>query len=84
MVRAGISLCGHTELHGIHGENLTGVKYRDENLDAFFQSYAAAIGIDFILMNDNAGSQRAMFVDDLDVALSVKAWNERNGQLNPI
>ncbi|GBL95542.1 Kinesin-like protein KIF11 [Araneus ventricosus] len=56
MVRAGISLGGHTDLHVFHGGTLTGVRYHDEILDP----YAGAIGNDFILMDDNARPHRAV------------------------
>ncbi|GFU72331.1 transposable element Tcb2 transposase [Trichonephila clavipes] len=51
----GISLGGHTDLHVFHGGTVTGLRYRDEILDP----YAAAIGNDFILMDDNARPHRA-------------------------
>ena len=54
MVRAGISLGCHTDLHVFHGGNLTGVRYREEILDASVRPYAAVIGNDFILIDDNA------------------------------
>ena len=34
MVWAGITLGGHTDQHVFHGENLTGVRYFDDILDA--------------------------------------------------
>ena len=52
MVRAGISLSSHTDLHVFHGGNLTGVRYRDEILDAHVRPYDASIGNDFILISD--------------------------------
>ena len=64
MVWARISLGGHTDLHVFHGGNLTGVRYRDEIIDAYVWPYLAAIGNDFILMNDNARTPRAVFVED--------------------
>ena len=54
MAWAGISLGCHTDLHVFPGENLTGVRYRDKILDAYVRPYAAAVGNDFTLMDDNA------------------------------
>ncbi|GFW12272.1 transposable element Tcb2 transposase [Trichonephila clavipes] len=54
LVWAGISLGGHTDLHVFHGGTVTGLRYRDEILDPYVRPYAAAIGNDFILMDDNA------------------------------
>ncbi|GFU55402.1 transposable element Tcb2 transposase [Trichonephila clavipes] len=53
LVWAGISLGGHTDLHVFHGGTVTGLRYRDEILDPYVRPYAAAIGNDFILMDDN-------------------------------
>ncbi|GBM03753.1 hypothetical protein AVEN_134968-1 [Araneus ventricosus] len=63
MVWAGISLCGHTDLHVFHGGSLTGVKYRDEILDPYVLPYTGAIGNDFILMDDNVRPHRAVVVE---------------------
>ena len=54
MVWIGISLGGHTDLYVFHGGNLTGMRHRDEILDAYVQPQAPAIGNDFILMDDNS------------------------------
>ncbi|GFW54002.1 uncharacterized protein TNCV_3828101 [Trichonephila clavipes] len=54
LVWAGISLSGHTDLRVFHGGTVTGLRYRDETLDPYVHPYAAAIGNDFILMDDNA------------------------------
>ena len=64
IVYAGISLSLHTDLHVFYGGNLTGMRFCDEILDAYVLPYAAAIGNDFILMNDNARTPRAVFVED--------------------
>ncbi|GFX73711.1 uncharacterized protein TNCV_4290271 [Trichonephila clavipes] len=52
LVWAVISLGGHTDLHVFHGGTVTGLRYRDEILDPYVRPYAAAIGNDFILMDD--------------------------------
>ncbi|GFU92797.1 transposable element Tcb2 transposase [Trichonephila clavipes] len=64
LVWAGISLGGHTDLHVFHGGTLTGLRCRDETLDPYVRPYAAAIGNDFILMDDNARPHRARIVEE--------------------
>ena len=64
MVWAGLSLGGHTDMHVFHGGNLIGVRYRDKMLDAYVRQYAAAIGDDFDLMDDNARPRRAVLVEN--------------------
>ncbi|GFU39457.1 transposable element Tcb2 transposase [Trichonephila clavipes] len=60
-----ISLGGHTELHVFHGGTVFGLRYRDEILDPYVRPYAAAIGNDFILMDDdNARPHRARIVEE--------------------
>ncbi|GFU99425.1 transposable element Tcb2 transposase [Trichonephila clavipes] len=64
LVWAGISLGGHTDLHVFHGGTVTGLRYRDEILDPYVRPYAAAIGNDFILMDDNARPRRALIIEE--------------------
>ncbi|GFT31066.1 transposable element Tcb2 transposase [Trichonephila clavipes] len=64
LVWAGISLGGHIDLHVFHGGTITGLRYRDEILDPYVRPYAAAIGNDFILMDDNARPHRARIVEE--------------------
>ncbi|GFV14315.1 uncharacterized protein TNCV_807471 [Trichonephila clavipes] len=59
-----ISLGGHTDLHVFHGGTVTGLRYRDEILDPYVRPYAATIGNDFILMDDNARPHRAGIVEE--------------------
>ncbi|GFV66110.1 transposable element Tcb2 transposase [Trichonephila clavipes] len=72
-------LGGHTDLHVFHGGTITGLRYRDEILDPYVRPYAAAIGNDFILMDDNARPHRAGIVEEY---LRITVWNEWNGQLD--
>ncbi|GFX99622.1 transposable element Tc3 transposase [Trichonephila clavipes] len=83
---AGISLDGHTELHVFHGGTVTGLRYRDEILDPYVRPYAAAIGNDFILMDDNARPHRAQIVEEYleDHGLERMEWPARSPDLNPI
>ncbi|GFV24352.1 transposable element Tcb2 transposase [Trichonephila clavipes] len=79
LVWAGISLGGHTDLHVFHGGTVAGLRYRDEILDPYVRTYAAAIGNDFLLMDDNARPQRAQIVEEY---LRITIWNEWNSQLS--
>ncbi|GFU73726.1 DDE_3 domain-containing protein [Trichonephila clavipes] len=58
---------------------VTGLRYRDEILDPYVRPYAAAIGNDFILMDDNARPHRARIVEGI---WRITVWNEWNGQLD--
>ncbi|GFW22207.1 transposable element Tcb2 transposase [Trichonephila clavipes] len=82
----GISLGGHTDLHVFHGGTVTGLRYRDEILDPYVHPYAAAIGNDFILMDDNARPHRAGIVEEYleDHGLERMEWPARSPDLNPI
>ncbi|GFV84531.1 transposable element Tcb2 transposase [Trichonephila clavipes] len=86
LVWAGISLGGHTDLHVFHGGTVTGLRYRDETLDPYVRPYAAAIGNDFILMDDNARPHRARIVEEYleDHGLERMEWPARSPDLNPI
>ena len=64
MIWEGIFLVGHSDLHVLHRGSLTGVRYRDEYLDAYVRSYAAVIGNDFILMDDNSRPHLAVLTED--------------------
>ncbi|GFU58032.1 transposable element Tcb2 transposase [Trichonephila clavipes] len=83
LVLAGISLGGHTELHVFHGGTVTGLRYRDEILDPYVRPYAAAIGNDFILMDDNARPHRARIVEEYleDHGLERMEWPARSPDL---
>ncbi|GFU89825.1 transposable element Tc3 transposase [Trichonephila clavipes] len=86
LVWAGISLGGHTDLHVFHGGTVTGLRYRDEIIDPYVRSYAAAIGNDFILMDDNARPHRAGIFEEYleDHGLERMEWPARSPDLNPI
>ncbi|GFT56807.1 transposable element Tcb2 transposase [Trichonephila clavipes] len=86
LVWAGISLGGHTDLHVFHGGTVTGLRYRDDTLDPYVRPYAAAIGNDFILMDDNARPHRAWIVEEYleDHGLERMECPARSPDLNPI
>ncbi|GFV35386.1 transposable element Tcb2 transposase [Trichonephila clavipes] len=59
-----ISIDGRTDLYIIRDGPLTARRYRDEILRPIVVPYAAAIGDDFILMDDNCRPHRANLVED--------------------
>ncbi|GFV37544.1 transposable element Tcb2 transposase [Trichonephila clavipes] len=59
LVYGGISIDGRTDLYIIRGGPLTARRYNDEILRPIAVPYAAAIGDDFILMDDNCRPHRA-------------------------
>ncbi|GFU74444.1 transposable element Tcb2 transposase, partial [Trichonephila clavipes] len=83
LVWAGISLGGHTDLHVFHGGTVTGLRYRDEILDPYVRPYDAAIGNDFILMDENARPHRARIVEEYH-GLERMEWPARSPDMNPI
>ncbi|GFT72538.1 transposable element Tcb2 transposase [Trichonephila clavipes] len=64
LVYGGISIDGRTNLYIIRDGPLTARLYRDEILRSIVVPYAAAIGDDFILMDDNCRPHRANLVED--------------------
>ncbi|GFX94679.1 transposable element Tcb2 transposase [Trichonephila clavipes] len=64
LVYGGISITGRTDLYIIRDGPLTAHRYRDEILRPIVVPYAAAIGDDFILMDDNCRPHRANMVED--------------------
>ncbi|GFS77905.1 transposable element Tcb2 transposase [Trichonephila clavipes] len=64
LVYGGISIDGRTYLYIIREGPLTARRYRDETLRPIVVPYAAAIGYDFILMDENCRLHRANLVED--------------------
>ncbi|GFW93100.1 transposable element Tcb2 transposase [Trichonephila clavipes] len=64
LVYGGISIDVRTDLYIIRDGPLTARRYRDEILRPIVVPYAAAIGDDFILMDDNCRPHRANLVED--------------------
>ncbi|GFV90627.1 transposable element Tcb2 transposase [Trichonephila clavipes] len=60
----GICIDGRTDLYIIRYGPLTARRYRDDILRPFVVPYAAAIGDDFNLMEDNCRPHRANLVED--------------------
>ncbi|GFW35470.1 transposable element Tcb2 transposase [Trichonephila clavipes] len=64
LVYGSISIDGSTDLYIIRDGPLTAHRYRDDILRPIVVPYAAAIGDDFILMDDNCRPHRANLVED--------------------
>ncbi|GFT84463.1 transposable element Tcb2 transposase [Trichonephila clavipes] len=64
LVYSGISIDGRTDLYIIRDEPLTACLYRDEILRPIVVPYAAVIGDDFILMDDDSRPHRANLLED--------------------
>ncbi|GFS79779.1 transposable element Tcb2 transposase [Trichonephila clavipes] len=64
LVYSGIPNDGRTDLYIIRDGPLTARRYKDEILRPIVVPYAAAIGDDFILMNDNCRPPHANLVED--------------------
>ncbi|GFV30672.1 transposable element Tcb2 transposase [Trichonephila clavipes] len=64
LVYGGISIDGRTELYIIRDGPLTVRRYREEIFRPIVVTYAAAIGDDFILMDDNCRPHHANLVED--------------------
>ncbi|GFT19422.1 transposable element Tcb2 transposase [Trichonephila clavipes] len=64
LVYGGISIDGRTDLYIIRDGPLTARRYRDDILRPIVVPYAAAIGDDFTLMDDNCRPPRANLEED--------------------
>ncbi|GFV98998.1 transposable element Tcb2 transposase [Trichonephila clavipes] len=86
LVYGGISIDGHTYLYIIRDGPLTARRYRNENFRPIVVPYAAAIGDDFILMDDNCGSHRANLVENLlfEEGIVRMEWPACSPDMNPI
>ncbi|GFX93358.1 transposable element Tcb2 transposase [Trichonephila clavipes] len=69
----------HTQrdLYIIRDEPLTARRYSDEILRPIVVPYAAAIGDDFILMDDNCRPHRANLVEDFLFEKESYEWNDQ-------
>ncbi|GFW60078.1 transposable element Tcb1 transposase [Trichonephila clavipes] len=86
LVYGGISIDGSTDLYIIRDGPLTARRYRDEILRPIVVPYAAAIGDDFILMDDNCRSHRANLVEDFLFMEGIvrMEWPACSLDVNPI
>ncbi|GFX43955.1 transposable element Tcb2 transposase [Trichonephila clavipes] len=86
LVYGGISTDGRTYLYIIRDGPLTAHRYRDEILSPIVVPYAAAIGDDFILMDDNSRLHRASLVEDslYEEGIVRMEWPACSPDMNPI
>ncbi|GFU85188.1 transposable element Tcb2 transposase [Trichonephila clavipes] len=86
LVYGGISIDGRTDLYTIRDGPLTARRYRDEILRPIVVPYAAAVGDDFILMNDNCRAHRANLVEDFlfEEGIVQMEWPACSPDMNPI
>ncbi|GFX47101.1 transposable element Tcb2 transposase [Trichonephila clavipes] len=86
LVYGGISTDGRTDIYIIRDGPLTARRYRDEILRPIVVLYAAAIGDNFILIDDNSRSHRANLVEDslLEEGIVRMEWPACSPDMNPI
>ncbi|GFS78609.1 transposable element Tcb1 transposase [Trichonephila clavipes] len=86
LVYGSISIDGHTDLYNIRDGTLTAHRYRDEILRPIVVPYAAAIGDDFILMDDNSRPHLANLVEDFLFGEGIvrMEWPASSPDMNPI
>ncbi|GFV49992.1 transposable element Tcb1 transposase [Trichonephila clavipes] len=86
LVYGGISIDGRTDLYIIRDGPLTARRYRDEILRPIVVPYAAAIGDDFILMDDNCRPHRVNVVEDFlfEEGIVRMEWPACSPDVNPI
>ncbi|GFU74551.1 transposable element Tcb2 transposase [Trichonephila clavipes] len=86
LVYGGISIDGRTDLYIIRDGSLTACRYRDEILRHIVVPYAAAIGDDFILMDDTCNPHRANLVEDslCEEGIVRMEWPACSPDMNPI
>ncbi|GFU62853.1 transposable element Tcb2 transposase [Trichonephila clavipes] len=86
LVHGGISLDGCTYLYIIRDGPLTARRYRDEILRPILVPYAAAIGDDLILMDDNCRLHRANLMEDslFEEGMVRMEWPACSPNMNPI
>ncbi|GFW23359.1 transposable element Tcb2 transposase [Trichonephila clavipes] len=86
LVYGGYSIDGRTDLYIIRDGPLTTRRYRDEILRPIVVPYAAAIGDDFILMDDNCRPHRANLVEDFlfEERIVRMEWPACSPDMNPI
>ncbi|GFW62421.1 transposable element Tcb1 transposase [Trichonephila clavipes] len=86
LVYGGISIDGRTDLYIIRDGPLTARRYRYEILRPIVVPYVAAIGDDFIKMDDNSRPHRANLVEDsfFEKGIVRMEWPAGSPDMNPI
>ncbi|GFV34412.1 transposable element Tcb2 transposase [Trichonephila clavipes] len=85
-VCGGISIDGRTDLYIIRDRPLTARRYSDDILRPIVVPYAAAIGDDFILMDDNCMPHRTNLVENFlfEEGIVRRKWPACSPDMNPI
>ncbi|GFV57172.1 transposable element Tcb2 transposase [Trichonephila clavipes] len=85
LVYGGISIDGRTDLYIIRDGPLTSRRYSDEILRPIVVPYAAAIGDDFTLMDDNCMPHHANLVEDFlfEEGIVRMKWPASSPDMNP-
>ncbi|GFV44176.1 transposable element Tcb2 transposase [Trichonephila clavipes] len=85
LVYCGISIDGRTDLYIIRDGPLTARRYRNEIFRPIVVPYAAAIGDDFILMDNNFRPHHANLVEDLlfEEGIIRMEWPACSPDMNP-
>ncbi|GFX19419.1 transposable element Tcb2 transposase [Trichonephila clavipes] len=85
LVYGSISIDGRTDLYIIRDGPLTARRYSDEILRPIVVPYAAAIGDDFILMDDNCRPHRANLVENFffEEEIARMEWPACSPNMNP-
>ncbi|GFS79166.1 transposable element Tcb2 transposase [Trichonephila clavipes] len=86
LVYVSISIDGRTDLYIIEDGPLTARRYRDEILRSIVVPYAAAIGCDFILMDDNSRPHHANLVEYslFEEGIVRMEWSACSPDMNPL
>ncbi|GFT22176.1 transposable element Tcb2 transposase [Trichonephila clavipes] len=86
LVYGGISINGRTYLYIIRDGSLTARRHRDDILRPIVVPYPAAIGDDFILMDDNCRPHRANLLEDFlfEEGIARREWPAYSPDVNPI
>ncbi|KAI4883132.1 hypothetical protein NFI96_032712 [Prochilodus magdalenae] len=85
-VWGGISLEGRTDLYRLDSCTLTAVRYRYEILGPGVRPYAGAVGLEFVLVHDNAHPLVARVCRQFleDEGIDTSDWPTGSPDLNPI
>ena len=81
-----ISRGGRTGPHIVIKDMMTGLCYRDDILEVYVRPHAGAIGLQFILMDDNTRPRRARVFEEYiqQETIAHMDWPSCSPDLNPI
>ncbi|GFY15498.1 transposable element Tcb2 transposase [Trichonephila clavipes] len=81
-----LTIDGRTDLYIIRDGPLAARRYREAILRPIVVPYVAAIGVDFILMDDNCRPHRANLVEDFlfEEGIVRMEWSACSPDMNPI